>query len=329
MTLQSTITAWEKHLHILAQEAFCNPRDALNRDAMPKQSLASDETYAACEAITAQYSRSFFFASSLLPREKRRAMRVLYAFCRTVDNLVDGDVEQPAYKLKELRKGITGQTGSTNDDVLTAWHAVQVQYQIPVRYAEQLLDGVERDLIQQRYHNFKELTVYCYGVASTVGLMSMYITGFSDQRAIPYAIKLGIALQLTNILRDVREDWNYGRCYLPLDELAAFNLDEQDVAAARVDRRWRDFMCFQIARARRLYAEALPGIAMLDSDGRFAVAAAAMLYRGILDDIETHDFNVFDRRAYVTRGRKLKLLLHAFRFASSTQLFKLRNILED
>jgi phytoene synthase len=289
---------------------------------LPKQKKVPDEAYAACEAITAQYSRSFFLATSLLPGEKRRAMRVLYSFCRTADNLADGDVEQPAVKLLELRKGIAGQPGSVDDAVLTAWHAVQVRYQIPARYAEQLLDGVERDLVQQRYRNFEELTIYCYGVASTVGLMSMYITGFSDQGAIPYAIKLGVALQLTNILRDIGEDWNSGRCYLPMDELAAFNLDEQDVAAARIDERWRDFMRFQLARARRLYAEAMPGIAMLHPDGRFAVAAAATLYKGILDDIETHDYNVFERRAHVTRGRKLVLLLHAFRYANKNKLFK-------
>ena len=321
MTLQSSISSWERQLLVLAQDALFFPRDASRAGSILKQKKVPDETYAACEAITAQYSRSFFLATSLLPREKQRAMRVLYAFCRTADNLADGDVEQPAVKLLELRKGIAGQPGSPDDAVVTAWHAIQARYQIPVCYAEQLLEGVERDLVQQRYRNFEELSIYCYGVASTVGLMSMYITGFSDQRAIPYAIKLGIALQLTNILRDVGEDWNSGRCYLPLDELAAFSLDEQDVAAARVDRRWRDFMRFQIARARRLYVEAMPGIALLHPDGRFAVAAAAMLYKGILGDIETHDFNVFDRRAHVTRGRKLALLLHAFRYAKRNQLF--------
>ena len=105
--------------------------------------------------------------------------------------------------------------------------------------------------------------------------------------------------------------------------LAEFGLDEHDVAAARVDDRWRGFMRFQIARARRLYTEAMPGIALLHPDGRFAVTAAAMLYKGILDDIETHDFNVFDRRAHVTRGRKMALLLHAFRYAKRNQLLKL------
>ena len=187
---------------------------------------------------------------------------------------------------------------------------------------EQLLDGVERDLVQRRYNTFEDLSVYCYNVASTVGLMSMHITGFSLRDAIPYAIKLGVALQLTNILRDIGEDWAAGRLYLPLEELSLFQLSEDDLAAKTVDDRWRAFMRFQIARARRLYAEAMPGIAFLHPDGRFAVAAAATLYQGILNDIELHDFSVFDRRAYVSKGRKLKALLKAFWYSHTIRLPK-------
>ncbi len=319
MTLPSTISTWEKNLLALAQDAICITRDAFNSVPLTKHKMVTEEAYEVCRNITSQNSRSFYLATSVLPGEKRKAMRVLYALCRTADNLADGDVEQPAAKLYELRKGISGQTNTADHLILAAWHAVQTSFDIPVCYAMQLLDGVERDLVQRRYHNFEELSVYCYGVASTVGLMSMHITGFSDQRAIPYAIKLGVALQLTNILRDVGEDWNSGRCYLPLDELATFGLDEQDLSAGRVDKRWCDFMRFQIARARHLYAEALPGIALLHPDGRFAVAAAAMFYEGILDDIQAHHYNVFDRRAYVSRGRKLALLARAFGFAKRVQ----------
>ena len=144
------------------------------------------------------------------------------------------------------------------------------------------IDGVARDLDQARYATFDDLTAYAYGVASTVGLMSMRIIGYRSAAAIPYAIKLGVALQLTNILRDVGEDWRAGRVYLPADELAAFGLSEEDVARGQVDDRWRDFMRFQIERNRRLYAEAWPGIELLNEDGRFAIAAAGDLYRRIL-----------------------------------------------
>ena len=308
-------STWERRLYDLAHDTPCSTTEITKPRGSIILNHIHQDAVEACEAITAEHSRSFFLASGLLPDVKRRAMRVLYAFCRTADNLADGEVDEPAARLRELRMGISGKTDYRDDPVLTAWSEIRAQYQIPLCYAEQLLDGVESDLIQRRYQTFEELSVYCYSVASTVGLMSMRITGYSNKQAVPNAIKLGVALQLTNILRDVGEDWEAGRLYLPMYELAAFGLGEHDVAAAKVDDRWRNFMRFQIARARHLYEEALPGIAMLHPDGRFAVSAAAMLYRGILDDIEAHDFDVFRRRAFVSRSRKLMLLSRAFAYA--------------
>ena len=173
---------------------------------------------------------------------------------------------------------------------------------------------------QVRYPTFDALAHYCYGVASTVGLMAMHIIGFESTEAIPYAVRLGVALQLTNILRDIDEDWRAGRVYLPQDELAAFGLTEGDIAAGRVDDRWRAFMRFQIQRTRSLYDEAMPGIALLDKDGRFAITAAAELYRGILDDIELNDYNVFGRRAHMTTWAKLSRLPAIWRLSRSLAL---------
>jgi phytoene synthase len=138
--------------------------------------------------------------------------------------------------------------------------------------------------------------------------MSMHIIGYGGSEAIPYAIKLGLALQMTNILRDVAEDWQRGRVYLPQDELVAFGLTEGTIADGHVTERWRQFMRFQIERNRRLYAEAWPGIEMLNRDGRFAIAAAAGLYGAILEDIERHDYDVFSRRAHINRWGKLRRL---------------------
>lgn len=132
--------------------------------------------------------------------------------------------------------------------VALAWADTRANFNIPRRYAEQLLDGVTSDLVHDRYETFGELAQYCYGVASTVGLMAMHIVGFESNKAIPYAIKLGVALQLTNILRDVQEDWENGRLYLPREELRMFNLSEADIAAGTIDHRWRAFMRFQIRR---------------------------------------------------------------------------------
>jgi len=266
--------------------------------------------YQYCDSLTALHSRSFHLASSLLPADKRRAVRALYAFCRVTDDIVDRP--QPGddvlTTLMAWRQMALQATPSEEDLVAVAWTDARTRYHVSQWYAEQLIDGVAQDLQQTRYQTFEELAAYSYGVASTVGLMSMHIIGFAGQQAIPYAIKLGVALQITNILRDVGDDWRAGRVYLPAEELAAFGLSEADLAAGRVTPRWREFMRFQIGRNRRLYEEAWPGIGMLNSDGRFAIAAAAGLYRAILDDIERHDYDVFSRRAHVSTWGKLAAL---------------------
>lgn len=301
--------AWEQQLISLAHEALHGPPLDLNeRKLLFDETALIDRAYDYCERLTANHSKSFFLASGLLPADKRRAVRALYAFCRISDDIIDNSSDCSETHLKAWRQRILTSHPSHNDPVALAWADTRLRYQIPLRYAEQLIDGVARDLRQNRYHTFAELTTYAYGVASTVGLMSMHIIGFTGREAIPYAIKLGVALQLTNILRDVTEDWQAGRIYLPLAELAAFDLTETDLALGQIDDRWRKFMRFQIERNRRLYAEAWPGIALLDPHGRLAIAAAAKLYEGILDDIERHDFDVFNRRAYVSKWTKLTML---------------------
>lgn len=303
MTL--TIAAWESHL---MARAYGPLENLIIKDSITATSKKLQEAYAYCTAVTNEHSRTFFMASALLPQAERDAMRALYAFCRVSDDLVDRVAENRAQRLAQWREQALSNHPPENDLVAIAWTDAAAKYGIPQQYAEQLLDGVARDLSFSRYETFAELADYCYGVASTVGLMSMHITGFSSNEAIPYAVKLGVALQLTNILRDIGEDWENGRCYLPQDELAAFGLTEADIANKRNGRRWQKFMQFQIARTRQLYAEALPGLAYLDKKGRFAVAAAAELYQGILDDIEAHNYNVFTRRAHITKKEKLKRL---------------------
>lgn len=297
---------WEQNLLALAYPATA---PAVSADEQPAVEAALlERAYAYCGALTAQHSRSFHLASGLLSREKRRAMRALYAFCRVSDNIVDcpqGDAVQALAAWH--RRALSARPAGSNL-VAVAWTDARLRHRIPVRYAEQLIAGVGRDLQQKRYQTFEELTAYAYGVASTVGLMSMHIIGYANDEAIPYAIKLGVALQLTNILRDVGEDWRAGRLYLPQEDLALFGLTDEDVERGRVDTRWREFMRYQIACNRDLYAEAVPGIRLLNADGRLAVTAAAELYRAILDDIETHDYDTFGRRAHVSKWRKLSRL---------------------
>jgi phytoene synthase len=298
--------SWERPLLSLAGEAAYPSAVAWGNSEHPAADLAG--AYAYAESLTAFHSRSFHLASRLLPDAKRRAVRALYAFCRVSDDIVDNPNANPEGELAEWRQRALAARPPSYDPVALAWADTRQRYRIPPRYVEQLIDGVARDLDQNRYATFDELAAYSYGVASTVGLMSMHIIGFSDSAAVPYAIKLGVALQTTNILRDVGEDWRAGRLYLPLEELAAYGLAEEDLARGRVDDRWRDFMRFQIDRNRQLYREAHPGISMLDPDGRLAIAAASDLYSAILDDIERHDFDVLNRRAHVSTGRKLRML---------------------
>ena len=303
MTMQQNTLAWESTLNGMAHEAF----DHLATPGIATlDSNLLGQAYQACEAITRQHSRTFYMASGLLPAEKRQAVRALYAFCRVSDDIVDRSLTADPLPALNAWRSRALATHPTDEDLVTlAWADTRLKYGIPVRYAEQLLDGVASDLTHCSYRSFDELAEYAYRVASTVGLMSMHIIGFSGPQAIPYAIKLGVALQVTNILRDVGEDWRSGHLYLPQEDLQQFGLSEKDIAAGVVTPGWRKFMRFQIQRARRIYAEAWPGIGMLQGDGRFAIAAASGLYEAILDDIEKHDYDVFSRRAHIGALGKL------------------------
>lgn len=300
-------TAWEHRLLVRAREALVSPAA---EDKLVADTQALNFAYDYCKLVVRANSRTFGMACRLLPYHKRRAAHALYAFCRATDDLVDKTRHVPDTDslITAWRSRLMTPYLGEHDPVPLAWADAQASYGIPRGYADQLIAGIARDLHQRRYQTFGELAEYCYGVASTVGLMVMHIVGFADEDALPYAIKLGVALQLTNILRDVREDWATERLYLPLTELAAFGLGEADIDTGSVGDSWRAFMRFQLARVRQLYDEAQPGVQMLHDDGRLAVSAAAGLYRAILDDIEAHDYDVFHRRAFVSKAETLRRL---------------------
>jgi phytoene synthase len=288
---------WENQLLALAgQEQHPSSRPFFSYWA---GDASLQKAYKQAGIITAEHSKSFHFASGLLPEEKRSAVRALYAFCRTVDDIVD-EVESKKdrdFELNYWREIVQTASSPTDDLVAAAWADTLTRYHIPRHYALQLIDGVARDLSQTRYQTFDDLATYCYGVASTVGLMSMYIVGFKSLEAIPYAIKLGVALQMTNILRDVGEDYRNGRLYLPREELVFYGIQESDIAKGRVTDNWRQFMKFQIDRTRELYKDSWEGVKMLEREGQLAIGAASTFYSGILNDIEKHDYDVFSRRA--------------------------------
>jgi len=263
------------------------------------------------EQVIRSHSRTFYLATALLPREARQAIRCLYAFCRSTDDLVDREKASLA-DVERWRQLVELPPETQENPILLSWALIRERYAVDRQYEQELIDGVALDLRVNRYPDWEALERYCYLVASTVGLLSMPIIGLAPgvtfNQAAPYAIRLGIALQLTNILRDIGEDAGHGRVYLPQSDLAVFGLTDRDILNGVQDERFTALMRFEIARARDLYAQALPGIALLSRGARPAVGAAALLYRAILDEIEAIQFEVHQRRAHTSGWKKLRML---------------------
>jgi len=263
------------------------------------------------EKVIQESSKTFYFATRLLPAKKRIAIVALYAFCRTTDDLIDHS-EATLSDLEAWRAQVNLKPEDQSNPILLLWSQVREEFGIDRRYEQELIDGVAMDLSKRGYRTWEELQEYCYRVASTVGLLSIPIIGLARgttfEQAAPYAIQLGIALQLTNILRDVGEDASRGRVYIPEEDLTNFGLTRQDILHRVYDERFVGLMKFEVARAKSLYQKALPGIVYLDKSVRAAVGVAALLYKAILDEIETIEYRVFDQRAYTTAWQKIKLL---------------------
>lgn len=276
--------------------------------------------YLECREVTRRHAKSFFLASALLGRERRRSAFALYSFCRRLDDLID--VASPDDRGRALAKVDALLTavyaGEAPEREGLPWSAAELaafadtvrRHQIPRQPFDDLVAGMQMDLVQNRYRTFAELERYCYRVAGTVGLMLSHVLGFTRPDALARAIDLGIAMQLTNILRDVREDAQRGRSYLPEDELAAFGLSSESLASGVTGERWTAFLRCQIARARAYYLRAALGVPQLRS-GRWMVRAMAALYGAILEAIERRGYDVFSARAFVSMPRKVQLLCAA------------------
>ncbi len=293
-------------------------------DSPTIQSLSSvEDAYEVCRRVTAKYSKTFYTGTMLMAPAKRRAIWAIYVWCRRTDELVDGPQaqftsEKTLGRWEAQLESIFAGCPVDEEDV--ALVDTLEQFPLDIQPFRDMIAGQRMDLHRNRYDTFEDLELYCYRVAGTVGLMSTTVMGidtqlqtapWSQQQNLdptPQAIALGIANQLTNILRDVGEDARRGRIYLPLADLAAFDYTEADLMAGVVDDRWRAIMAFQIDRARRFYAEAESGIGLLSEDARWPVWSALALYRQILDVIEDNGYDVFTQRAYVPSLRKLLTL---------------------
>ena len=283
------------------------------------ETVASADSVRSYQLYTRRHAKTFYFASHVLPEEKRMAAYAVYAFCRYADNIVDSaagtdDRDVARARLAELREELRHcYSPSRNvDPRLEGFRATVQKYHIPEEYFADLLRGVEMDLTKNRYASFAELKEYCYCVASVVGLIMTRIFGATDERAFAHAADLGMAMQMTNILRDIQEDARMGRIYLPADELRAFGYSESDLYSSRFNEAFRTMMRFQVDRARHYYASAAPGIPLLTGDGsRYCVRLMSRTYSRILDVIESRDYDVFAGRAFVPFLGKVRIAILA------------------
>jgi 15-cis-phytoene synthase len=267
-----------------------------------------DADWDQCRAVVREHGKTFHFASWCLPAERRRAIHAAYAWCRIADDIVD---RAPATGLAAASRALDAWEAELErpvHPVARAFAAARAAHAVPPDPARDLVAGVRMDLAPRRYDTWDDLRIYCYRVAGTVGLIAAPIMGLRDRRALPHAVDLGIAMQLTNILRDVGEDARMGRLYLPLEDLERFGVCPEATLGGRPSGRFRDLMAFEIARARALYASAHAGIPALAPAGQLAALASARLYAKILLRIEENDFDVFRTRAVVPNARKLRAM---------------------
>ena len=260
-----------------------------------------------CQQKTAQSGTSFYYSFMFLPPERRRAITALYAFCREVDDVVDEvtDPELARTKLAWWRTEIGATfTGKPQHPVAQALRPVVAAYRLPEEHFQTVIDGMAMDLQRNRYLDFTELERYCHCVAGVVGLMSAEIFGYVNPATRQYARDLGIAFQLTNIIRDVGEDARRGRIYLPQDELAAHGVTAGALLKGESSAALTDLMKDQVARARRWYARALEALPAEDRKAQRAGLIMASIYRALLDEIERDGYRVLDRRIALTPLRK-------------------------
>lgn len=266
--------------------------------------------------INYRHGTSYFWATLLFPQEIRDAVHILYAFFRIpdeiVDNAKDSAVETISHNL-ELWFEKWQQAYKTQESTEPVLHASSVvfhRYQIPFEYSEVFFQAMKQDLHQTRYQTYADLEEYMYGSAAVVGLMLSHVIGFSNPDALSYATKLGYAMQLTNFLRDIDEDFvQRRRVYFPQRELTQFGISDDDIAIKSFTPQFKQFVQFQIERARLLYQEGEAGIALLDRKGRKAVRVASRLYAKILQKIEQQDCNVFLGRARTNTLEKAMIML--------------------
>ena len=270
--------------------------------------LDLESAYEVCRTITRREAKTFYYAFLTLPAAKRRAIYAAYAFCRHCDDSVDDvtSIDAKTKALADLQSDLDSTyTGKASSPVYVALADVARNYSIPQDYFHEVILGVESDLVKDRFENFEELREYCYRVASVVGLICLQIFGYKDDEATEYAVDLGLAMQLTNIIRDVREDFNMGRVYLPQDEMARFGYTEDDLKNGVHNQAFHDLMKFQAERAREYFDKGFKLLPYLSRRSRACPAALGALYSKVLDRIEASDYDVLETRVSLSKAEKI------------------------
>jgi phytoene synthase len=293
-------------------------------------SVTVEESYRLCCQIARRTAKNFYYSFLVMPRAKREAMCAIYAFMRHSDDIADG-AANPALATEGLRQWratvdaafrsagvppvplIEEPTGRDARSTLPALADTVRRYRIDARHFHELLDGTEMDQTVSRYETFEDLYRYCYRVASCVGLVVLPVFGAKDDAARGPAEACGIAFQLTNILRDVKEDAGMGRIYLPLEDLRRFGVEEADILAGRATPAFVELMKFEGARAREYYAKAAPLLGMIEADSRGTLAVMMGIYGGILRKIEQRNYAVFDGRVRLSAAEKLWIVAKNWR----------------
>ena len=280
-----------------------------------------DQAYEICRKETQKWAKTFYLGTLLLPQEKRKAIWAIYVWCRRTDEIMDS-VEASTKSQNELSDNLDEWEENTKNvfkgNIKSELDSVLLdtikKYPQSIKPYLDMIDGQRMDLNKFRYKDFDELKLYCYRVAGTVGLMTQNVMGIdSAYTSAPWsampdpseaAIALGIANQLTNILRDVGEDRHRGRIYLPQADIEKFNYSEEELLKGKINKEWKALMNFQLTRAREWFQKSENGIKWLSSDARWPVWTSLRLYRGILDSIERLDYDVFNNRAFVKNSVK-------------------------
>jgi phytoene synthase len=277
-----------------------------------KQNNSIEAGFKLAKETTQRYAKTFYFASRFLPREKKEAAYAVYAICRISDEAVDSQRTTHSDNLVKTRENIELAYSDTSlsNNLLLAFRQTVNKFKIPKEYFWELIDGMGMDLKINRYETFDDLYNYCYKAAGVVGLIMLKIFGVNDNRAEKSALELGIAMQLTNIIRDIKEDFSRGRVYLPQKELSQFGVTQDDLSGGKVDENFKRLVKFQINRARQFYANSEKGIKLINNAfSRFVIYAMKEIYAAILDSIEHNGYDVFSKRAYVSGPSKAAITL--------------------